>query len=110
LAEIKAGQKRTHWMWYIFPQWKGLGFSVTSVRYAIKSKAEVEAYLDHPLLGPRIRECAEALLQGNRTAHQIFGSPDDLKLRSSMTLFAAATPQRSVFEKVLDKYFTEVEA
>jgi uncharacterized protein (DUF1810 family) len=93
-------------MWYIFPQFDGLGFSATSKRYAIKSRAEAEAYLRHPVLGPRLFECAEASLgaQG-RSAFEIFGSPDDMKLRSCATLFASVSPAGSVFERVLDKFF-----
>src|SRR5436305_1227395 len=83
LAEIRSGRKQSHWMWYIFPQFDGLGFSSTSKRYAIKSIAEAEAYLAHPVLGPRLQECAEAALRvEGRTASEIFGSPDDMKLRS----------------------------
>jgi uncharacterized protein (DUF1810 family) len=93
-------------MWYIFPQYDGLGFSSTSIHYAIKSLDEVRAYLAHPVLGPRLRECVDALLAVNdRSAHQIFGSPDDLKLKSSMTLFAHISPEGSAFERVLDGYF-----
>lgn len=106
LAEITAGQKRSHWIWYIFPQYDGLGFSATSRHYAIKSPAEAAAYLDHSILGPRLSECVDILLSVNgRTAHEIFGSPDDLKLKSSMTLFAHVSPEGSAFEQVLDKYF-----
>src|SRR4029079_6435650 len=84
LAEIRAGRKRSHWMWYVFPQFNGLGSSPTSVHYAIKSRAEAEAYLEHPVLARRLLECAEAILQiQDRSAHEIFGSPDDMKLRSS---------------------------
>jgi uncharacterized protein (DUF1810 family) len=106
LAEIRSGQKRSHWMWYIFPQYSGLGFSATSQRYAIKSKAEAAAYLRHPILGARLIECAEAALtlQG-RSASQVFGAPDDMKLRSSATLFAAVSPPGSVFRRLLDQYF-----
>ncbi len=106
LAEIKGGWKRTHWMWYVFPQFEGLGSSPTAQRYAIKSVEEARAYLAHTVLGPRLVECAEAALgvQG-RTATEIFGSPDDLKLRSSATLFAAVSPPGSVFEQVLAKYY-----
>jgi uncharacterized protein (DUF1810 family) len=106
LAEIRRGWKQSHWMWYIFPQFEGLGFSSTSRRYSIKSVAEAEAYLSHPLLGPRLRECAEAAfnVQG-RTALELFGSPDDLKLRSCATLFAHVSPPGSVFEQLLEKYF-----
>jgi uncharacterized protein (DUF1810 family) len=106
LAEIKSGRKRSHWMWYIFPQIDGLGFSATSRLYAIKSLAEAKAYLEHPVLGPRLVECAEAALAvEGRTAHEIFGSPDDMKLRSCATLFAHVSPQGSVFHRVLVGYF-----
>lgn len=106
LSEIRNGQKRSHWMWYIFPQYDGLGFSSTSKHYAIKSVAEAEAYLSHPVLGPRLRECAQAALRvEDRSATQVFGSPDDLKLRSCATLFAAVSPPGSVFEELLDKHF-----
>jgi uncharacterized protein (DUF1810 family) len=106
LAEITAGRKRSHWMWYIFPQYDGLGFSSTSRHYAIKSPAEAEAYLEHPILGPRLHEYVDALLAvTGRTAHEIFGSPDDMKLKSCMTLFAHVSPVGSAFEQVLDKYF-----
>ena len=106
LSEIRHGRKRSHWMWFIFPQYAGLGFSATSQRYAIKSVAEAEAYLNHPVLGPRLIACCEAVLNvEGRSAHEIFGSPDDLKLKSSATLFAHVSPPRSVFERVLDKYF-----
>ncbi len=108
LAELKSGQKRTHWMWFIFPQIDGLGFTPTSIRYAIKSVAEARAYLDHPVLGPRLVECAEAVLAvEGRSASAIFGYPDDMKLRSSMTLFAhVAEEPQPVFARVLDKYYT----
>ena len=106
LDEIIRGQKQSHWMWYIFPQFDGLGFSPTSVHYAIKSRAEATAYLDHPVLGQRLRECIDVLLAASgRTAHQIFGSPDDLKLKSCMTLFARVSPEGSIFEQVLEKYY-----
>jgi uncharacterized protein (DUF1810 family) len=106
LAEIKSGRKRSHWMWYIFPQIDGLGFSSMSQRYAIKSLAEAKAYLSHPVLGPRLRECAEAALGvEGRSALEIFGSPDDMKLRSCATLFACVTPADSVFNQLIDKYF-----
>ena len=106
LAEIRAGRKRSHWMWYVFPQFIGLGNSPTSVHYAIKSRAEAEAYLAHPILGPRLLECAEAVVQvQNRSAHEIFGSPDDLKLRSSATLFASVSPDASVFHRIIGTYF-----
>ena len=106
LAEIRSGRKRSHWMWYIFPQFDGLGSSPTSKRYAIKSVAEAKAYLDHPVLGPRLLECAEAVLRvRGRSASEIFGSPDDMKLRSCATLFACVSPAGSVFHQLLDKYF-----
>ena len=106
LSEISAGRKRSHWMWYIFPQLDGLGVSPTSRHYAIKSPAEAEAYLRHPVLGPRLLECAEAALGvEGRSATEVFGSPDDLKLRSCATLFARVAPAGSVFERLLDKYF-----
>jgi uncharacterized protein (DUF1810 family) len=106
LAEIKAGHKRSHWMWYIIPQYDGLGFSSTSKHYAIKSPKEATDYLDHPILGLRLRECVVALLSvTGRSAREIFGSPDDMKLKSSMTLFAHVSPEGSVFEQVLDGYF-----
>ena len=106
LAEISSGKKRTHWMWYIFPQIDGLAFSSTSKHYAIKSIEEAKAYLAHPILGPRLLECAEAVLRvEGRTATDIFGSPDDLKLRSCATLFACVSPPGSVFDRLLDKYY-----
>lgn len=106
LSEIRSGRKRSHWMWYVFPQLAGLGVSAMSKRYAIRSRAEAEAYRRHPVLGPRLVEIAEAVLGvGGRSALEIFGSPDDLKLRSCMTLFAAVSPAGSVFERVLAKYF-----
>lgn len=106
LSEIKAGRKTSHWMWYVFPQIEGLGFSTTSKRFAIKSGKEAKAYLDHPVLGRRLEECAGVLLSlEDRSAHEIFGSPDDLKLRSSATLFAHVSPEDSVFHRLLSKYF-----
>jgi len=106
LSEIRSGRKRSHWMWYIFPQFDGLGFSSTSKRYAIKSVAEAEAYLSHPLLGPRLLECAEAAARvEGKSANEVFGSPDDMKLKSCATLFACVSPPGSVFERLLDKYF-----
>lgn len=106
LSEIRAGRKRSHWMWYVFPQFTGLGSSPTSAHYAIKSVQEATAYLDHPVLGPRLLECAEAALQiEGRSALEIFGSPDDMKLRSCATLFASVSPEDSVFHRIIDKYF-----
>jgi uncharacterized protein (DUF1810 family) len=93
-------------MWYIFPQFDGLGFSATSKRYAIKSAAEAGAYLSHPILGPRLLECIEAVLNlEGRSAYEIFGSPDDMKLRSCATLFAHVSPAGSVFDRLLDTFF-----
>lgn len=106
LAELRAGRKRSHWMWFVFPQIKGLGRSDMAQRYAISGLQEAQAYLQHPLLGPRLEECASAIIPWTeRTAQQIFGSPDDLKLHSSMTLFATAAPQRPIFREVLDTFF-----
>lgn len=106
LVELKSGQKRTHWMWFVFPQIKGLGQSPTSLYYAIESLEEARQYLDHPVMGLRLRECAQAILSiEDRTASEIFGFPDDLKLRSSMTLFACVAEPGAIFERVLDKYF-----
>ena len=106
VAEVRSGRKRSHWMWYIFPQIAGLGSSETSRQYAIKSLAEAEAYLMHPVLGTRLVEICEASLGvEGRSANEIFGSPDDMKLKSCATLFAAVTSPGSVFERVLQTYF-----
>lgn len=106
LAEIRGGRKRSHWMWYIFPQIDGLGFSHTSKLYAIKNSDEAAEYLRHPVLGERLVEISEVLLEiEGRTANEIFGSPDDVKLKSSMTLFGASDSTNPVFQRVLDKYF-----
>jgi uncharacterized protein (DUF1810 family) len=106
LAEIKNGRKRSHWMWYIFPQVKGLGFSSTSQHYGIANLKEAEAYLRHPVLGPRLIAISNELLNlENKNATDIFGNPDDMKLRSAMTLFAAVKDSDPVFQQVLDKYF-----
>ena len=106
LAEVRNGSKQSHWMWYIFPQIAGLGFSSMANFYAIKTKAEAENYLAHPILGKRLIEISNALLEvEGKTANQIFGSPDDIKLKSSMTLFGALENTNPVFQKVLDKYF-----
>jgi uncharacterized protein (DUF1810 family) len=106
LSELTAGRKQSHWMWYVFPQLDGLAASSTSKYYSIKSAIEAKAYLDHPVLGPRLLECAEAILQvKGRSATEILGSPDDLKLRSCATLFACVSPQGSVFDRLLDKYY-----
>jgi uncharacterized protein (DUF1810 family) len=106
LAEIRSGHKRSHWMWFVFPQLAGLGSSAVAVEYAIGSLAEAEAYLRHPLLGPRLEECAvAALAHEGRTAREVFGSPDDLKLRSSATLFALVSREGSAFHRLLAHYF-----
>jgi uncharacterized protein (DUF1810 family) len=106
LAEIQAGRKRSHWIWYIFPQIDGLGFSSMSRRYAIKSVDEARAYLAHPVLGKRLSECFDAVLAIEaKSAFDIFSSPDDLKLKSCATLFARISPPGSVFVRLLDKYF-----
>lgn len=105
LHEIKAGHKCSHWMWFIFPQLKGLGRSATSTYYGIDGMSEAEEYLSHPILGNRLREISEALLKlDSNNAHDIFGSPDDLKLRSCMTLFDKVSPY-DIFNDVLNKYF-----
>jgi uncharacterized protein (DUF1810 family) len=106
LSEIRGGRKQSHWMWFIFPQLDGLAASSTSKYYAIQSEAEARAYLDHQVLGPRLQECAEAVLHvEGRSASEIFGSPDDVKLCSCATLFACVLPQGSVFDRLLDKYY-----
>jgi len=106
LAEIRSGRKRSHWMWFVFPQAYGLGSSPTSNRFGIRSLEEARAYLRHPVLGPRLVACAEAVLGVvGRSAREIFGSPDEVKLRSSATLFAAVSESGSVFERLLDAYF-----
>jgi uncharacterized protein (DUF1810 family) len=106
LEELRRGAKRSHWMWFVFPQVAGLGSSTMAVRFAIGSRGEAEAYLMHPVLGPRLRACAQALrgLWG-RTAREVMGSPDDVKLKSSMTLFAAVAEPGSPFQAVLDRYY-----
>ncbi len=106
LAELRAGSKRSHWMWFVFPQLAGLGRSATAQHYALGSLDEARAYLAHDVLGPRLRECAAALLElPARTARDVLGDIDAMKLRSSMTLFALAAPDESVFTEVLDRYF-----
>ena len=106
LAEIRSGRKRSHWMWYVFPQFEGLGSSPMARRYSIKSLGEARAYLRHPVLGPRLTTCAEATLAvEGKSAHEIFGSPDDMKLHSCATLFASVSLAGSVFHRVLDQYF-----
>ena len=106
IAELRAGRKQSHWMWFIFPQIEGLGVSAMAQKYAISSRAEAEAYLAHPVLGPRLRECSQLVASAkgsNITA--IMGSPDDMKLKSSMTLFARATDDKAPFVAVLDRYY-----
>jgi uncharacterized protein (DUF1810 family) len=106
LAELRAGSKRSHWMWFVFPQIAGLGRSETARYFAIRSREEAAAYLAHPILGPRLRECCRLAIQvEGRSAHEIFGSPDDMKLRSSLTLFAAVAPHEAIFTQALRKYF-----
>jgi len=106
LEELRGGQKRTHWMWFIFPQIDGLAHSATSKHYAIKSIEEARQYLNHPVLGTRLLECAETVLAiEGRSISEIFGYPDDLKLKSSMTLFACVADPRSVFVRILERYF-----
>ena|SRR5436190_1941045 len=106
ISEIGNGRKRTHWMWFIFPQFAGLGFSYQSKLYAINSLDEARAYLRHPILGPRLLEAAKGCLQiEGKTAHDVFGTPDDAKLRSSMTLFSLASSGETVFQDVLAKFF-----
>ena len=105
-AELRAGRKASHWMWFVFPQVAGLGSSPTARHYALSGLDEARAYLAHPVLGPRLRECAElAVAVPGRSAAEGFGYPDDLKLRSSMTLFARAAPDTPVFAAVLGRYF-----
>jgi uncharacterized protein (DUF1810 family) len=110
LAELRNGAKRSHWIWFVFPQLRGLGRSATAQRYGISSLDEARAYLAHPVLGPRLRECTGlvAAIDG-RSVDEIFGSPDNLKVRSSMTLFAHATDDNSGFRAVLDKFYNGVD-
>jgi uncharacterized protein (DUF1810 family) len=106
VEELRSGAKQSHWMWFVFPQVAGLGFSSMAQQYAIRSRLEAEAYLAHPILGPRLTACAEALLGvHDRSAEQIMGFPDVLKLQSSMTLFSEVSSPGSVFERVLEKYY-----
>ena len=108
-AELKNGLKRSHWMWFIFPQIKGLGLSEMSRRYSIASVEEAAAYLEHPVLGPRLRECTNLVLATEgRSIHQILGSPDDRKFHSCMTLFASAAPDEPLFRMALAKFFAGV--
>jgi uncharacterized protein (DUF1810 family) len=106
LAELSAGLKRSHWMWFIFPQLDGLGHSATARHYAIKNLEEARAYVAHPVLGPRLLHCAEALLgREGCNARDILGHPDDLKLRSCATLFAIAAPEQPLFQRLLDRFY-----
>lgn len=107
LAELQNGSKRSHWMWFIFPQLSGLGQSATSKKYAIRSLDEATAYLQHPVLGPRLIECADTVgtLKEDSTAEEIFGSVDARKLHSSMTLFLRAAPGETAFKQVLSRFF-----
>jgi len=105
-AELAAGRKTSHWMWFVFPQLHGLGLSATARFYGLASRAEALAYWQHPVLGARLRHCAQLVLDAmGRTAHDIFGSPDDLKLRSCMTLFAAVAPEEPVFAQLLQRFY-----
>ena len=107
LSELERGRKQSHWMWYVFPQLDGLGFSPITKRFSIKSENEARAYLKHSTLGPRLLECAEAILSvEGKSAREILGSPDDLKLKSCATLFAHVSPPGSVFEQILEKFYS----
>lgn len=105
-SELRSGRKQSHWMWFMFPQITGLGHSHQAKKFAISSRAEAQAYLQHPVLGPRLRACSQlvTLIEG-KTIQQIFGSPDDLKFRSSMTLFTCVAVDHQVFDAALNKYF-----
>lgn len=106
VSELRAGRKQSHWMWFIFPQIEGLGHSAMAQRYALRSRAEAVAYLDHPVLGPRLRECTQLVNAADgRDIHAILGSPDDMKFRSSMTLFAKVAADDADFVAALDKYY-----
>ena len=106
LLELTAGDKRSHWMWFVFPQLAGLGMSAMAQRYAISGLDEARAYLQHPVLGERLRDCTAAVnAVTGRTAHQVFGSPDDMKFRSSMTLFGRAAPENLAFRAALTRYY-----
>ena len=105
LDELAQGRKRTHWMWFVFPQHAALGMSATARHFGIRSPDEARAYFAHPVLGPRLKQCCAILLEvQGRSAHEIFGSPDDLKLRSCLTLFELAAPEEPVFARCLEKY------
>lgn len=106
LAELEAGRKRTHWMWFVLPQIVGLGSSAMARRYALSDLAEARAYLAHPVLGARLRSCVEAVLKhSDRTANDILGAPDDLKFRSCLTLFEAAAPEEPLFGSALAVFY-----
>lgn len=110
LAELRAGAKASHWMWFVFPQLTALGRSPTALRYGIEDLAMAQGYLRHEVLGPRLIECTQAVLGlSGRTAHQIFGSPDDLKFRSSMTLFSRADPEQAAFADAIARYYDGIE-
>ena len=110
VAELRAGRKRGHWMWFVFPQLAGLGFTLTSRAFAIADLAEARAYLDHDVLGPRLRECCRALLDlDGLSAEQVFGVIDALKLRSSMTLFVRAAPDDHLFVEALERFYDGLE-
>ncbi len=105
-AELAAGVKASHWMWFIFPQLRGLGHSAMAEHFGLAGRAEAESYLAHPMLGARLRECTRLVLGvRNKTPHEIFGTPDDLKFHSSMTLFAAVAREEPLFRQALDRYF-----
>jgi len=108
LSELRTGRKTSHWMWFVFPQLRALGRSGTAQFYGLASRDEALAYWRHPLLGPRLRECAATLLAAapGRSAHSILGSPDDLKLRSCTTLFAAVAPEEPVFRALLERFYS----
>lgn len=105
LGELRAGRKRTHWMWFVFPQIAGLGSSAMAVRYAIGSQAEARAYLAHPVLGDRLRESVRLVVAAGRPLAEVFGHPDDLKFRSCVTLFGAVAPDEAVFAEALDRCY-----
>jgi len=107
LEELRAGRKTSHWMWFVFPQVHGLGQSDMAQRFALSGAAEARAYLDHPVLGPRLKECVKTLLMhDDKSALQILGSPDDIKLRSCLTLFIAIAPEAPVFQQALDRFYS----
>jgi uncharacterized protein (DUF1810 family) len=109
LSELRAGRKTSHWMWFIFPQIRGLGRSPVSLEYAISSREEARAYLQDPVLGPRLKQCTRLVLEvQGRSVEDIFGSPDDMKFRSSMTLFAQFSPEDDIFQQALEKFFAGV--